>query len=167
VRKGRDFGELLAESYGVQLPEDLDREAAVRSKQYDGDALRAEEQAREEQRMRIAAQNRARFIDGPILTIPLRNMNVQFNPSNLQPLGDQGTVYPTLRIVDVWGVLTVSKGALLSSDWKQVTVTAPSDVAARPAEGEGWTLELKTGWSVALGPRAGSFILAEQEPGSR
>lgn len=162
VRTEGDLGELLAESYGVKVTDDLVGQATARSKKYDGDALRASEQARKEQRNRIAAENRARFVDGPILTIPLHKMNVQFNPGNLQPLADQGTVYPTMRIVDVWGVLTVAKGALLSSDWKQVTITAPRDPAAQALAGEGWTLELKPGWHIRPAPRAGSFVVGTE-----
>jgi len=29
-------------------------------------------------------------------------MNVQFDPQNLQPLGQAGTVYPTIRVVADW-----------------------------------------------------------------
>jgi hypothetical protein len=53
-------------------------------------------------------------------------MHVQFDPRNLQPLGDAGTVYPNLRISDDWGTLDAKNGALLKPDWNAVIVVAPS-----------------------------------------
>jgi hypothetical protein len=85
-------------------------------------------------------------------------MNLQFDPHNQQPLGEAGTVYPTMRITDDWGILTVSGGALLASDMMSVTVAAPKDGAA---SGEGWTLELKPGWRIAAGGRPGSYVLTQ------
>jgi hypothetical protein len=46
--------------------------------------------------------------------------------------GSLGTVYPTVRITDKWGILEVYAGALMSPDWKQVTVAAPADPSAQP-----------------------------------
>ena len=68
-----------------------------------------------------------KFIKNPHLEIGFEHMNVSFNPSNLIPLDTYGTVYPTLRITDNWGILTVEDGALLSADWSKVIVTAPEE----------------------------------------
>ena len=63
-----------------------------------------------------------KLVDGPVLAIPLQQMNMQFNPGNLVPLDGLGTVYPDIRIVDVWGILTVSKGgALITRPFQQFT----------------------------------------------
>lgn len=78
------------------------------------------------------------------------------------PLAGAGTVYPTLRVSDVWGILEVTRGALLASDGRTVTkiyVGAPSDTQARPLKGDGWTLQLKGGWQLAPGARQGDLIL--------
>ena len=90
-------------------------------------------------------------------------MHVQFNPRNLQPLGDAGTVYPNLRISDDWGILDAKKGALMKSDWSAVIVVALSASTGSSFKGDGWTLELKPGWKVITGPRKADFILV---PGS-
>jgi len=101
---------------------------------------------------------RARLIDGPVLVIPLQKMNMQFDPGNLVPLDSFGTVYPNIRIVDAWGILTVSKGgALLSVDFSQITVPAPKTTSGKRVEGDGWKLELKSGWLILPGDRAGDF----------
>jgi len=112
---------------------------------------------------------KAQLVDGPVLVIPLVDMSVQFNPSTLVPLGDAGTVYPTLRIADRWGILTVGGAALLAGDWStvRVEVTDPGSLASlsvvadqpRKLAAEGWTLELSPGWRVVAGERKGDWAL--------
>jgi len=157
-----DPGVLVAQAYNIRLPQPLKDEAQQRSKQYSGDELRAGETAREKERERILAQYRSQLVEGPVLLVPLCKMNVQFNPNSLLALAERGTVYPTIRITDEWGILEVSSGALMAPDWGQVTVAAPSDPAARPLRGSGWTLQLATGWRLIRGPRSGDFSLQKE-----
>ncbi len=89
-------------------------------------------------------------------------MNVQFNPQTLVPLGESGTVYPTLRITDVWGVLTVDDGALLTKDWSTVYVAAPRNTTGETIEGSGWRLVLKPGWTIRPRGDAGDYLLARE-----
>jgi len=68
-------------------------------------------------------------------------MHVQFDPRDLQPLEKAGTVYPTLRISDDWGVLEAKSGALMKPDWSAVIVVAPPSVrvaASKEMDGR-WT----------------------------
>jgi hypothetical protein len=117
--------------------------------------VRAGEAARRKKNEERLAQAKARFIDGPSLVIPLVKAGVQFDPNSVYPFGEHGTVYPTLRLTDEWGILTVnSGGALVASDWSKVTV---------PASGEGWELELKPGWSRKLGARSGDWVVGKDE----
>jgi hypothetical protein len=90
-------------------------------------------------------------------------MHVQFDPRNLQPLENAGTVYPNMRITDDWGILTATNGALMKSDWSAVIVAAPDASEGSSLKGDGWTLELKSGWKIVPAARKGDFILA---PGS-
>jgi hypothetical protein len=159
IKPNADMGGLLAKAIAFELPGELKQAALERSKSYGADELRAAETAREARRQKALADYRARLVDGPVLVIPLRKMNVQLNPQNLVPLEGLGTVYPTMRVSDVWGILTVSKGALLAADWSQVTVSAPTPVTAEKIEGDGWTLELQDGWQVAPGDRKGDLVL--------
>ncbi|WP_286407136.1 hypothetical protein [Myroides odoratimimus] len=69
-------------------------------------------------------------------------MNISFNPSNLVALEDKGTVYPTMRISDKWGILTVEKGALMSPNWDRLSITNPTKVEENKVFGDGWILEL-------------------------
>ena len=75
-------------------------------------------------------------------------MNISFDPRNITPLENFGTVYPNIRVTDDWGILTVENGALLASDWSKVTVTAPTNISDTIINGNGWKLELNTEWEV-------------------
>jgi hypothetical protein len=98
-----------------------------------------------------------------VLAIPLQKMNMQFNPGNLLPLDSLGTVYPDIRIVDVWGILTVSRGgALINPTFSKIYVSAPSNLSA-PIQGDGWTLELNAGWTITSGERKGDYIVKKSE----
>jgi len=52
------------------------------------------------------------------MKIFLENMSISFDPRNLVPLDDVGTVYPNLRITDNWQILSVDSGALGAMKFK-------------------------------------------------
>ncbi len=86
-------------------------------------------------------------------------MSVQFDPRTLLPLDDLGTVYPEIRISDVWGILEASKGVLVKGEWGAAVVTAPTDTTGSLIKGDGWSLELKPGWKLIRAAREGDFSL--------
>lgn len=155
------FDSKLQRALDLQTAQDSQSPANQRALSYDGAALRVSETRREHKRQQLIAANRKKFVDGPVLTLKFEHMKVQFNPSNLQPLGEQGTVYPTMRISDDWGVLEANEGALMKSDWSAVTVVAPAAATGGSLKGQGWTLELKPGWRLAPGTRKGDWVLAK------
>ena len=153
-----DLAELLVERAEIKLPDKIESAANDRAMQYGSVELAAAEDRREQTRRDLIKDYRARFVEGPVLVIPLQKMNMQFDPGNLVPLDSLGTVYPNIRIFDDWGILTVSKGgALLSADFSRITVPAPMTAADKPIEGDGWKLELKSGWTILPADRRGDF----------
>jgi hypothetical protein len=163
TRARRDLGDLLLERTGIKLPQDIEAAANDRAKKYGGAELGAKEDRREEARRELAKNHRQRFVEGGVLVLPLHKMNMQFDPGNLMPLDSLGTVYPSIRIVDDWGILTVSKGgALMSGDFTRVTLPAPTKTAGAIIEGDGWNLRLNSGWSVGPGTRSGDLTLRPQ-----
>lgn len=157
-----DLGSLMQKAFSIVIPEDIKGSAETGAVNYGAGLLRAKETQKEESRQKRIAQYRARLIDGPVLIIPLREMNVQFNPNNLQPIEGFGTVYPDMRITDVWGILTVTDGALMSSGWDKVHVSAPSNPEDRPLKGDGWTLELNDGWGIVSAERRGDWVVKQR-----
>ncbi len=75
-------------------------------------------------------------------------MSISFDPRNIMPFKDLGTVYPSLRITDNWGVLTAKNGALLGTGWRKVTVSEPTRITDKLIKGDGWKLELNVGWEL-------------------
>ena len=155
----KGLGDLLQRALQMPLPSNLHQAATQEATQYEGPPLKAAEIERDVKRQQIIAQYRAKLIDGPVLILPFKNMHVQFDPRNLQPLGNAGTVYPTMRITDSWGVLEASNGALMRPDWSAVVVHAPAHTSGVNIKGDGWTLELKPGWKLVPGRRQGDLIL--------
>lgn len=160
LRSGPSLSDLLGKAAHISLPPKIAAAAAKRAPAYDGVVLRSAEAGREKKRQAILAVNRAKFVEGPVLEIPLHHTNIQFNPQNLQPLDKLGTVYPTMRVSADWGVLEVQNGALLKPDWSAVRVAAPATLGA-PLGGDGWTLELKSNWKIVPAARKGDFTLVE------
>jgi len=166
VEPKTDLSALAATACGWKPPAELAREAQAHAERYDGERLAAAEHARARERAAADAKNRARFVDGPVLVLPLGGkMNYSFDPNDITPLEPQGSVYGTLYLVDDWGVLDVTAGGALivrgaSGGMQDARVPAPKDAAARPAAGEGWTLTLNEGWTLEPGARAGDWKIA-------
>ena len=160
LKSGNGFDVMLARALHVSAAASDSALVTKRAQSYDGATLHAAEAERDTKRREQYALNRKKFIDGPVLTLTFRKMNVQFNPTTLQPLGDAGTVYPTIRITDEWGVIEGKNGALMKPDWSALVVTAPAKTTGSSVTGDGWTLTLKPGWKVVPGARSGDFTLA-------
>lgn len=159
LKKEDDLGSLLQKKLSIELPQNIKQAAELRAKSYDGDKLRAFETERENNRQKLLAEYRAKLVDGVVLELPILKMSMQMNPGTLVPLEPIGTVYPDIRIVDAWGILTVTKGALIRSDFSKIYVSAPSSLSGSPLRGEGWTLELNADWTVAPGERKGDYVV--------
>jgi len=164
-----DLGILLKEALAIEVPADIRAEAQRRSGEYDGVALRQSEIERERRRQERIAECRARFVDGPVLIVPMdmESFSISYKPTDLQPLGEYGTVYPNIRVAGSWGILTVSGAALMTPDWAKIVVPAPSDPDIRPLRGDGWTLELSDDWKLEPAARKGDFVLKKPETSKR
>ena len=162
-RKGltpaQDLGRMLAGALSISPPDDLPAAARKRAAAYGGDELMATETERENSRQQGQRGDRRRFVEGPLLILPVVSMDFQFDPRDIHPLDDLGQVYPKMKITDAWGILQLTGGALIASDWTRIVVPAPSDVSARPLTGDGWTLELKADFELRAGKRQGDFVV--------
>lgn len=155
---------LLAQTLGVSVPRDLAAAVALQAVRYDGATLLQAETLRDGERQKRFAQYRATFIEGAVLVLPLTNPAVSFDPREVQSFDEHGNVYPHLHASDGWGTLEVSQGALAGPDWHSVVVAAPARTASGHVTGEGWTLDLKPGWTLVAGARPGDFTVAAPKP---
>jgi hypothetical protein len=115
-----------------------------------------------EQAARVASL-RAGLVDGPVLVAPVAGASFSFDPNKVTPLPPEGTVYGVIRAAADWGVLTVEKDGLLSTDWSRLTV---AHAGATPTQdglrGDGWTLTLKPEWRLTPGPRDGDWTITRR-----
>ncbi len=83
-------------------------------------------------------------------------MNMQMDPYDVHPFPGHGTVYEHITVSDDWGKIAVSKGALISDDFKTLTVfTSPAGVTESEPP---WTITLAAGWRLASGARPGDLV---------
>lgn len=135
----------------------LARRADAAGRRYGLDSLRGAEEARWAERQRLLAAMRGRFVAGPTIRLRPGSLQISFDPRSQTSLGADGTVMGNL----VWrgpngAELRAPGGALVAPDWSEIRVPAeaaplaPGALAeARRWEGEGWSLALPAGWTVA------------------
>ena len=145
LRPDSDLGVLLHHAIGDGA---LPAVEAVRDR-YGFAGIRSEETAKAEAHARQAAHWRAALIDGPVIRLPLIDMQIEFSPQNVFTLPPSGTVYPTATIRDAWGTLTVEQGVLIAQDWKSASIAGPGSAHGNDYAGAGWSLKLSPGWIVS------------------
>lgn len=162
---GTDWRSKIAASrFDVLMLRALSRSADVRLEigprieKYDpAGALRSAEQKRENDRLALLQAYRSRLIEGPVLRLPLGKSNFQFNPQTLVPLDDQGIIYPSMRLTDTWGALTVEDGGVLIRDHPREATVSAVGADRGGLTGAGWKLELAADWTVRPGERDGDL----------
>jgi hypothetical protein len=157
-----DLGELAARAYGLRPRADSLPALLRRAERYEGALVLADETARAERRASRLAHHRRRFLDGPTLTISFDDQtSFTFDPNGVEALDDVGTVYAGARVTGPWGVLQARGGGVLMAReggrFVRVVVPVPAGAAEPPLRGDGWTLELASGWRVEPAERAGSW----------
>lgn len=134
--------------WNIQIPNNLESTVNQLKINYNGAFIIEQEVERDVKIKKIIATYKAQFVENPHFEIKFEKMNISFNPSNLVALEDKGTVYPTMRISDKWGILTVEKGALMSPNWDRLSITNPTKVEGNKVFGDGWILELTEHYKV-------------------
>lgn len=150
-----DLGVLLASAYNVRIDAAA---AAARTVAYDDGELRT---AEEQRAARIAAElvhDRAVFVDGPVLRIPLRGANYSFDPNDVTPLPGVGTVYGTFGLTGWFGQLDAPGGGLMSADFSTAFVPAPPNLTTTSTGT--WKLTLAPGCTLVAATRPGDVTIA-------
>jgi len=149
LQPASDLGELLQQRYGIAVRAS---EAAARAAiaRYEGAEIVTLETQQDQSRKQQIAAARKKFLDGPVLIMSLTaDVHYSYDPNNVIGIDASNTVYPTLRMVDAWGVLTVTNGAWLERNasglLQRALLPAPADLSARPLKGDGWSLEVANG----------------------
>ncbi|MCX2495386.1 hypothetical protein OQX63_17985 [Pedobacter sp. PF22-3] len=149
-------------AFNITLPNDLKKTTDLVINQYNGEAIISEEKIREEKTKKLIAEYKSKFITQPHFELVFEQMNVSFDPRNIIPIEDKGTVYPNIRVTDKWGILTVENGALMSSKWDKISVTSPLKTENKIISGDGWTLQLNDKYAVIKDEKTGNYKLTKR-----
>jgi hypothetical protein len=139
-------------AFAISFPDDLKKSVLTLSNKYNGSAIIDEEIKREERIKKLIAEYKFKFLEQPHFEIRFEKMNISFDPRNMMPIDDKGTVYPTIRVTDNWGILEVSDGALISANWDKISITNPTELEKKNIKGIGWVLTLNDGYAVEKDP---------------
>lgn len=154
-----DLTDYFIKSFDIRIPAVLQKTVEKLSGDYNGKAIMKEEVEREEKTKKLIAEYKLKFIQQPHFEIKFEKMNVSFDPRNIVPLEDKGTVYPNIRVTDLWGILTVENGALMSPNWDKISISSPVKTENKKISGDGWTLELADGYNIVKDESNGNYKL--------
>ncbi|MDR6546748.1 hypothetical protein J2810_002808 [Chryseobacterium rhizosphaerae] len=143
-----DLTNYFTKAFNIKISTDLKKTIENISNNYNGKAIIQEELEREEKTKKLISEYKLKFVDQPHFEIRFEKMNVSFDPRNIIPIEDKGTVYPNIRVTDVWGILTVENGALMSPNWDKISVSSPVKTEGSKIFGDGWILELADGYTI-------------------
>lgn len=157
ISTNTSISDFFIKNFKISIPTDLKSASEKNAHHYNGVLIATEEQARENKIKEQIAEYQARFIEQPHLEIKFEKMNVSFDPRNILAIEGQGTVYPTIRVTDNWGILEVGNGALMSPDWSKISVSIPTKTEEQRAEGNGWVLQLKDSYIIKEDKKTGNY----------
>lgn len=158
VSRQRDLDDLVRGAVGYEALEDLEARALDRATIYGYEQVLAAEEGRQRSRQVELEAARRRYVEGPLLIVPLAHPNLTFDPGRLTVVAGHGTVYGVLEVRDEWGTVEAEGGALLS-DAFALHLPQPADVDGPTLAGDGWRLTLNDGWIPIPGPRPGDLII--------
>ncbi|TWI84399.1 hypothetical protein LX66_4766 [Chitinophaga japonensis] len=160
ITTSTDLTAYFMDAFNIRVPADLETVTESIAGNYNGETIMKEEAIREEKRKKLVAGYRRRFIEQPHCEIQFEKVSISFDPRNIVPLEDKGSVYPNIRVTDAWGILTVEGGALVAPGWDRILVTNPTGADGKKITGDGWTLELADGYTLEKDEESGNYKVA-------
>ena len=141
-----DLGFLLQKAYNILLPEDREEHVRQRRSFYNYDSIMEFESLRDSMQTKKKGELVNLFTQN-IKKLPLRNMQISFDPNSVINLEGIGNVYKNARIIDDWGILeTKGEGSvLIAEDWRAVILPYANSIETNNnvEETESWKLQLK------------------------
>jgi hypothetical protein len=148
ISRETNLTDFFVKSFEINTTTNKTFEQIAEQNDYDYQNIVAKEKVRENERLAKIESYKTKFLKEPTLKLMFENMNISFDPRNITPLENIGTVYPNIKVIDNFGILTVEDDALLSSDWSNIIVSAPIEINEVTVKGNGWILELNKDWKV-------------------
>jgi hypothetical protein len=158
IRATSDLGDLLASMTDRPPTADL----AAAAGRYDGATLRTAEEARDRAQQVRVAELRARFVDGPVLTMPAAGSGTSNTYGSVGIPGIGTVFFGNFTLSARWGRLDANDGVLRSADGTTLTVPVAGPVEGPTLQGDGWSATLNSGWVVRPAARPGSFAIVSE-----
>ncbi|KUY25681.1 hypothetical protein [Elizabethkingia ursingii] len=162
IKGDTNLTDFFIQDFGIKIPAHLKANVDKIANNYNGAAIFSEEKVRDEKIKKLIAEYKSKFIEQPHLEIKFEKMNVSFDPRNMIPVEDKGTVYPQIRVTDNWGILEVTKGALISPNWDKISVSSPVKISDELIEGEGWTIKINKAYTVRKDEKCNNYVLGKK-----
>jgi hypothetical protein len=162
ISANTNITDFFIKKFEINIPVNLKAAAEKNSNHYHGVLIFTEELARENKIKKKIAEYQSKFIEQPHLEIRFEKMNVSFDPRNILPIADKGTVYPNIRVTDNWGILEVENGALMSPDWSKMSISIPTKIEEQKAEGDGWILLLKDSYTIKKDEKTNNYSIIKK-----
>jgi hypothetical protein len=147
-----DLGNAVKELYDIVLPEICRDVAGSLAVNYNVDAINKEEALRLTEIKERVHKQISTFTEKPVVFLELESPYFDFEPEDIHSLDTLGTLYPSIRVSDNWGKLTVNKGGcLVSHNFKSLRINAKGFKKDKNhVEGEGWVLILNKNWELII-----------------
>src|SRR5262249_22063315 len=159
VRVTSDLGDMLTAANKRPLTADL----ALAAARYDAATLRTAEEARDRERQVRVSELRRRFIDGPVLTMPVPGRGTS-DSTGAVGIPGAGTVYfHEFTLSAQWGRLNANGGVLRAADGSTLSVPVSGPLEGTNLRGDGWSVTLNAGWVVQPTARRGSFAIVREK----
>lgn len=163
LTKDSDVVGVLAAKIGWTAPRDLARGAAVFARPYGLAKISSEERERDKAHKKVIAELEKKFVKGTVIVVPLSARRpFAFRTDSIVELPPYGTVFSNVQLQDEWGSVSVDQGGILLSPDRSVGYLSSEGSAG--VKGDGWRLELNSGWGLAPGKRQGDLEIVRSLP---
>jgi hypothetical protein len=162
VTPSSNIARMAMEAYDLTVTAPSASQAQAIIARYGGAAIESQEAALAARKVALHTKYTRELVAGSTITLPMAHFRIRFDPRDIETFAPNGSVYHSLTLSAPWGTITVSGGdAMISNDFRFLTVAAPSDVRGSTMKGEGWTLALAPGYSLVSNPeKSGSYIVS-------
>lgn len=159
INANTDLTAFFIKKFELKIPAPTQQIFKKLATAYNGKIIFEEETTRDIENKRVVKAYKEKFVESPHFEIKFESMNYSFDPRTIIPIGQYGTYYPTTRITDNWGILTVEKGGLISADWGKISLSIPISIDKNLIKGDGWMLELHDQYTVEADEQKRNYYL--------
>ncbi len=148
IDKDFSFSQATQSFYQIKL---LDKLAIDKlAQKYNGKALLHSEQEKERKKQQLLAKLTKQLVTGKTLTLPLKSMQMSFDPNKITSLKEYGKVYQSITLIDQWGKMVATNNLLIANNFKSANVSAEGLelTSSKTISTKNWTLTLNDNWTI-------------------